>query len=332
LASAKHFHIDEVAPAVWAEFLSNAVGATIFSDADWVQDAALASGGTPRLLGAWDGDHLVAGVAGVVSGSGWRQRFSTPALLPHTGFLFRPPTTNRPAHVESERSGATAALISHLQADYTRTHLTHGPALADTREFLWAGWDVLPRYTYRIDLPEDRTTVWDGFERRTRTAVRKAEKEGYRVEATTDVAELRRSYDQVFGGESAAPVPGAILQRLVQLALDAGRTEGWRCLAPGGETACVVFFVPDGDRLYAWVAGADSAYRESGATSLLYWKVLEQTTSTQFDFVGANLASIAFFKRGFGGVLVPYFATEGFGHTLLRTVVRLRRALRGVSS
>ncbi|HIG17491.1 MAG TPA: hypothetical protein EYQ31_09495 [Candidatus Handelsmanbacteria bacterium] len=65
MASAKHFHIDEVAPAVWAEFLSNAVGATIFSDADWVQDAALASGGTPRLLGAWDGDHLVAGVAGV---------------------------------------------------------------------------------------------------------------------------------------------------------------------------------------------------------------------------------------------------------------------------
>ena len=45
-------------------------------------------------------------------------------------------------------------------------------------------------------------------------------------------------------------------------------------------------------------------------------------------FVGANLASIAFFKRGFGGELLPYFATEGFGSSLLRTAVRLRRAMR----
>ena len=76
------------------------------------------------------------------------------------------------------------------------------------------------------------------------------------------------------------------------------------------------------------MAGADPSHRDSGATSLLYWKVMEGTTRARFDFVGANLASIAFFKRGFGGDLVPYFATEGFGSPLLRSAVRLRRVLR----
>lgn len=328
LANAERFRIDEVPPAVWADFVEGAAGATVFSGADWVRDATQATGTTPRLVGAWDGEQLVAGVAGATSGSGWRRRFTTPDLMPHTGFLFRPATTDRPAHIESERSGAAAALIEHLQTDYGRIHVTHAPEVVDTREFLWAGWDVQPRYTYRIELPDDRSAVWDGFERRTRTAVRKAEKTGYRVESTTDIAELRRLYCQVYGGESQAPVHGEVLERMVGLAADAGRAEGWRCLAPEGDTACVVFFVPGGETLYAWVAGADPAHRDSGATSLLYWKVMEGTKRSRFDFVGANLASIAFFKRGFGGELLPYFATEGFGSSLLRTAVRLRRAMR----
>ncbi|HJP34033.1 MAG TPA: GNAT family N-acetyltransferase [Candidatus Latescibacteria bacterium] len=331
MAPAERFRIDIVAPDVWNRFLETADGATIFSHAEWMATAAQASGAESRLLGAWDGDHLVAGVAGVSTGSGWRRRFSTPDLSPHTGFLFRPSTTDRPAHIESERSGATGALLEHLQANNARIHLTHSPSLVDAREFVWAGWQVQPRYTYQIELPEDRTPVWDGFERRTRTAVRKAEKAGFRVEASNDAVELRRLYGQVYGGEERAPVAGNIVEKMVELALETGRAEGWRCQAPSGATAAVVFFVPDGDTLYAWVAGADPAQRDSGATSLLYWKVMESSPCSRFDFVGANLAAIAFFKRGFGGLLVPYFATEGFGHPLLRTAVGLRRAIRRLS-
>lgn len=328
MARADNYRIEEVCPDDWRTFLVGATGATPFSDGDWIRDAAQATGTTPRLMGAWDGDHLVAGVAGVTSGAGWRRQFATPALLPHTGFLFRPPTTERPAYIEAERSGATSALVEYLQNAFARIHLTHAPAVVDTREFLWAGWDVVPRYTYHIALPENRSMVWDRFERRTRTSIRKAEKTGYRVESTSDTAELRQLYGQVYGGEDHAPVRGEVVQAMAQLAVDSGRVEGWRCVAPGGETASVVFFAVGGSTLSAWVAGADPAHRDSGAISLLYWHVLENTGRTHFDFVGANLATIAFFKRGFGGDLVPYFATEGFGGTALRTVVRLRRALR----
>jgi hypothetical protein len=328
MARAETYRIGKVSPDDWRAFVSDAVGATVFCDGDWIRDAAQATGETPELVGAWDGDHLVAGVAGVTSGAGWRRRFATPDLLPHTGFLFRPPTTDRPAHIESERTGATSALVEYLQGAFARIQLTHAPELVDTRAFLWAGWDVLPRYTYHIALPEDRSMVWDGFERRTRTSIRKAEKAGYRVDATTDTSELRQLYGQVYGGETHAPVRGEVLQAMAQLAVDGGRVEGWRCVAPGGETASVVFFATGQNTLSAWVAGADPSHRDSGAVSLLYWRVLENTPRTRFDFVGANLATIAFFKRGFGGDLVPYFATEGFDNATVRTIVHLRRALR----
>ena len=328
VARADSYQIADVSPADWRAFVGDAVGATVFSDVEWVGDAARATATEPQFLGVWSGEHLVAGVAGVVSGSGWRRRFATPDLLPHTGFLFRQPTTNRPAHIESERSGAASALVEYLQAHHARIHLTPAPAVVDTREFIWAGWQVHPRYTYHIPLPQDRTTVWDGFERRTRTSVRKAEKTGYRVEPTADVTELGQLYGQIYGGEARAPVRGAIMQKMVQLAVDEGRAEGWRCVAPNGDTASSVFFAAGGDVLSAWVAGADSQHRDSGATSMLYWHVLKNTRSSHFDFVGANLASIAFFKRGFGGNLVPYFSTEGFGNATVRTLASLRRALR----
>ncbi|MDA0337440.1 MAG: GNAT family N-acetyltransferase [bacterium] len=328
MARADSYRIETVSPGDWRTFLGDASGSAVFSAGDWLGAAAKATGSEAQFLGAWAGEHLVAGVAGVVSGSGWRRRFATPELLPHTGFLFRPAPTDRPAHVEAERSGATSALIQHLQSRYARIHLTHTPALLDTRQFLWAGWDVQPRYTYHIPLPADRDCVWGGFERRTRTAVRKAEKAGYQVEPTADITELRRLYGLVYGGEADAPVHGEILHSMAQSAIEGDLVEGWRCVAPDGETASVVLFARGGNTLGAWVAGADPLHRDSGATSMLYWHVLRDTACTHFDFVGANLDSIAFFKRGFGGELIPYFATEGFGSAALRSVVHLRRALR----
>ena len=177
--------IREVDGDAWDGFLRGAAGTTPFSTSPWLACAA-AAGVAPRILGAFRRDQLIAGVAGAETGRGWRRRFATPQLFPHTGFVFRAATTDRPAHVESERAAATRALIQHLQDGYPRVHLTHPPELVDPRQFQWAGWEVTPRFTYCVELPADRQVVWDGFERRTRTAVRKAEKEGYRVEPAAD--------------------------------------------------------------------------------------------------------------------------------------------------
>ena len=99
-------------------------------------------------------------------------------------------------------------------------------------------------------------------------------------------------------------------------------------VSPEGEIASIVIFVEGFDTLYAWVAGADPTFNPSGATSLLYWRVFEQTDFEKFDFVGANIPAIAKFKRGFGGDLVSYFAVEGFKSGMVKTAVAGKKALR----
>lgn len=328
MPDAEAHQIRPVEPAAWDEFVTTAAGSTPFCTEPWLTCAAKAAGVSRQALGVYRREQLIAGVSGCEYGRGWRRRFATPDLLPHTGFLFRPATTDRPAHVESERVAATSALVAHLQAAYPRVQLTHPPALTDARPFLWSGWDVAPRYTYLVELPPDRQQVWDGFERRTRTAVRKAEKGGYRVEAATDTAELRHLYGLVYGTEAQAPVAGAVVEAMAHVALDEGLAQGHRVVSPAGDTAAVVLFAERDERLYAWVAGADPAHRDTGATSLLYWRVLEQATAHSFDFVGANLAPIALFKRGFGGCLTGYYATSSRPGRHWRAASALRGLLR----
>ena len=94
------------------------------------------------------------------------------------------------------------------------------------------------------------------------------------------------------------------------------------------ESGSIVAFAKGFGCLHAWVAGADPQLRESGATSLLYWKFLEQAGGLRFDFVGANMPGIALFKRGFGGELIPYFATQRANSRLLKAGVTARNLLR----
>ena len=78
---------------------------------------------------------------------------------------------------------------------------------------------------------------------------------------------------------------------------------------------------------YAWVAGADPQHNSSGATSCYTGATSSSAPKTRFDFVGANLPAVAFFKRGLGGDLIPYYATEYFGTPWLRRAASLKRFL-----
>ena len=66
----------------------------------------------------------------------------------------------------------------------------------------------------------------------------------------------------------------------------------------------------------------------TGATSLLYWQYLCKIEHKYFDFVGANIPAVAFFKRGFGGDLTPYYVSEGYKSKWIKRALSARRALR----
>lgn len=314
--------VDDV--SLWDHFVQTSWGGSPFSTTAWLRCATQALGGKPVHIGVFKGDKIVAGLAAISTKRRGIERIETPELTPHTGFLLAPVESKGPAKIESECHRFSELLIHYLQR-YDHIRITHTPALSDIRPFSWAHWQTRVRYTYQMDL-SDLNALWERVERRTRTAIRKAEKLGYDVVQTDDVDLLCRQYAMIYERHgAAAPIPAEVVRRFVDSALSSGQARLLAAQSPEGKTASIVAFVEGPSMAYAWVAGADPQHNSSGATSLLYWRYFEQSTQPRFDFVGANLPAVAFFKRGLGGDLIAYYATEHFATPWLSRAVSLKR-------
>ena len=312
----------------WDAFVRQAVGGTVFSTSAWLRCAAAATGGQVNRLGCYRNGHLVAGISGLARRRMGLYRLETPELTPHTGLLLAPVAGKGPAKAEAAQHRACTHLTDHLTKHYDRVFLVHAPTIADVRPFTWQGWNAHLRYTYRLPLG-DSNALWERVERRTRTAIRKAEKLGYQLRPTSDVALFRRQYEAIYANQAdGPPIATALAERFVAAALEAGLAQTYEIASPDGPAA-VVAFVEGFDTTYAWAAGADPTYNHTGAISLLYWQHCTTAAHQYFDFVGANMPSIAFFKRGFGCDLVPYYAVEGYKSGWVKRAFGLRRALRG---
>ena len=323
------FEIQLVADdTAWDTFVRQAVGGTVFSTSAWLRCAAAATGGQIHRLGCYRNDRLVAGISGLARRRMGLYRLETPELTPYTGLLLAPVAGKGPAKGEAAQHRGCAHLMDHFAKHYDRVFLTHAPAIADVRPFTWQGWDAHLRYTYRLPLG-DSNALWERTERRTRTAIRKAEKLGYQLRPTSDVVLFRQQYEAIYANQaSGPPVAAATAERFVAAALEAGLAQAYAIASPDG-TAAVVAFVEGFDTTYAWAAGADPAYNHTGAISLLYWQYWDTVAHQYFDFVGANIPSIAFFKRGFGCDLAPYYAVVGYKSRWVKRAFDLRQALRG---
>ena len=310
---------------LWDSLVDLAVGGSPFSTCAWLDCAGLALGGRPIHLGVFKNEQLVAGLAAIAHKRRGFTRIETPELTPHTGLFIAPIESKGPAKIEAETHKISEVLIEYLRAHYDHIRLVHTPALSYVRPFSWAGWQPRVRYTYQMDL-SDLDALWERVERRTRTTIRKAEKLGYSLVQTDDLDLFCHQYELIYNRQDQmAPVATAQIRSFLEQALSRQLAQLHAISSPAGEIAAIVAFVEGRDTSYAWVAGADPTHNHTGATSLLYWQYFSQCEQKRFDFVGANLPAVSFFKRGLGGDLVPYYATEGFGSIWLERAVHLKR-------
>ena len=311
----------------WDALVHKAIGATPFSTSAWLRCASAANAGEIQRLGVYRNNRLIAGLAGLARKRFSLYRLETPELTPHTGLLLAPVQSKGPAKAEAEQHRICQLLIEHIEQKYDHVFAVHTPAIADIRPFTWRGWDARLRYTYQMDLG-DLDALFERFERRTRTVIRKAEKLGYALEQTDDVSLFRKLYETLYP-DGRPPIAAAIAERFVAAVLAANLGRAYTIASPTGEIASIVVFVDGPNTSYAWAAGADPAFHNTGATSALYWQYFTTSEKKYFDFVGANIPAIAFFKRGFGGDLVPYYVTEGYRSKWVKRAISARRALRG---
>jgi hypothetical protein len=313
---------------IWDNFVRTAHGGTIFSTYAWLECAAKATDQSFKCYGVYKNGSLLAGVSGMEARYGYLTRLMTPPLTPYGGLLFAPIPAKGPAKLEAEWGHATELIIAHVLTHYNRVQLSLAPSVHDVRKFTWSDWHAQILYTYEIDLT-DLSALWERFERRTRTVLRKAENANFVLQPVNDLTVFRRQFELIYAKQGIEPpVDPSLVRSFADHAVAAGLARTVAIVSPEGDIASVVVFVDGFDRLYAWVAGADAKFNQSGATSLLYWQMFQESKLKRFDFVGANIPAIAKFKRGFGGDLVPYYVVDGFKNAAVKAAVTCKSAFR----
>jgi hypothetical protein len=64
-----------------------------------------------------------------------------------------------------------------------------GPDITDMQPFIWAGYSIFLRYTYRIDL-SDLTVAWGNMMDKRRNDIRKAERDGLVIDAQGSLQDI----------------------------------------------------------------------------------------------------------------------------------------------
>ncbi len=274
---------------------------------------------TGVALGVADGGALAAALPLFERKRGPFRALVVPPLVPFVSPLLAGPLCEDRVH---RRTSPLDRLLEAVATEYDRATLLLHPSLTDARPLTWAGWQVRPRYTYTLDLGDDDLLArWSGGTRRTASKAAGA----YTFEEHPDLAEeafarMRASYDRQ--SEPFDVEPEAVRTLLASLHA-AGLVRAFGVRTEAGAVEAAVAVAHDGRAAHYWIAGS----RPGPAMTVLLARLLPRLREDglhTFDFQGANVPSIAEFKRRFGPVLTPYTLAQRDFHPALRALGRLR--------
>ncbi len=240
---------------------------------------------------------------------------SLPPLCPVARPLLARPLAEAASHA---RTSPLDRLLARL--DGQAHQLTLALGADDLRPYLWAGWTATPRATYRLDLGGDLSAGYSSNVRRT-------------LKSDSDAFEIVE--DDALAGQAAGLMAASYRRGGADLGLDeravAGLADAFgaaglaRTFAArrGGAVEAAVTAATDGRTAFYWIAGS----RPGPAMTVLLDYTLGRLADDGvevFDFCGANVPSIAEFKRRFGPSLAPAPLVRRVAHPALRLLDRFR--------
>jgi len=306
--------------SLWDRFVSNSPQGTVFSTSKWLTAGASTQGGKPVMLGVWDENNFIVGVSFVEITRGPLKKANSPVLTPYGGFIYNIDPDKSGSNTESLQLLCAEKLINHIQKKYHYVSFVHSPGFVDIRPFSWQNWKESVRYTYLLDIT-DTDKLWGRFRDRARKKIRRAEN-SLVIGDFIDTEEIGRMYESIFRARKTdPPLSREIVTSMVSNLRESGLVKITTAIESNGETIAVLALVLGKDTVYTWVGATYPEKNYTGADSLLIWNAIKSNSDTHknLDMMGANIPSIAFFKKGFGGTLVPYYVTERYSSLMSRT-------------
>lgn len=189
----------------------------------------------------------------------------------------------------------------------------------DPRPYQWKGFDVEPRFTYRLDLRDtDRDEVLKGFTRDLRTEIRKLEETSLEpsVGGAADAVRVYDDYRERFAEQGAEfPTPRAYTRELVATLDDRARV--YTVESPSGEFLGGISVLYSDSTAYFWQGGMRADYEGLSVNSLLHWRIIEDIlrdpeldSVERYDLGRAAVQRLGRYKSKFNPDLVPYYEVK----------------------
>lgn len=234
---------------------------------------------------------------------------ANPPFTPNNGLFFINPSTNKSNQNTFEKS------VMELIADFYITlspffFVTSLPVgYKDTQPFSWKKFNVLPKYTYRIDLSLPENTLLENLTSEKRKSLNKAEKDNLVIRKESDLTVVYDLILKTFERQHEKISEQWLKSILFEFA---DTTNSIAFVAYNGEKPIATSFcVNDKHTAYYILGGYDADNRHHGAGVSTMWNCITHARSAGlkvFDFEGSMIPDIEKYFREFGGTMTPYFA------------------------
>jgi hypothetical protein len=299
--------------AEWDKLVMESPQGTIFQTSDWLRLCAEEWRGKTKFWGCFQNDELIGGCALRVLNIGFLKRAANSSMMtPYAGVILKPLLDGaKLKRVEVYYRDVINSLCSQLE-DLSYVRLSNSPSFVDVRPFTQRGWVPKVKYTYVLSLPE---ATLNHFTKDMRYEIRKAEKQGIKIERSSDGARYFELYRSMLLRKGASPPPmklGSFFQKVVELLHEKGIGELWFAKTPYDEIAAGEITVFDNKRAYCWSAASNDKHLHTGATSSLLYQIIEHFRDRfkELDMGGADFFELHHHSAEFNPALVPCYTVE----------------------
>ena len=254
-----------------------------------------------------EGDETVARLPYVLQSG----RIVMPTLTQTLGPWIKPEYRQfQPGNTQlSKQKELIAALLGQLPR-HKSFHVTFDSANEYILPYRWLGYRYEPEFSYRLTDLCDTDALYAALNKTAKKNIKAARNKTTLVEQPT-AKMLMDLLDKTFGAQGRKwPHDRDLTRRIIEKSVENGH--GKLLVAQDGEgnLHSGAFLLYDEKVCYYLLGGSDSAFRSSGAQSLVLWESIRfaSTVSKAFDFEGSNVEGIENFFRQFGGSRVTNYS------------------------
>lgn len=200
-------------------------------------------------------------------------------------------------------------LKNEMNINYISIHSS--PGESDPRPYIWSDYQVLPSFTYLIDLKQGSEKIWDGFSRTLKQDINKVKKKGIQIHTGS-----KKDVDYVY----------ELLKKINRIPANKEYIlEIFDNFAPNNlnifiakhenEPLSGVITICYKNKVSFWVGTPRFSYDGTTPNTLVYWETINWAIENgyeTFEIIGASDLSNFMFKSKFNAELVPYYIMKWY--------------------